>query len=209
MNNRADDKGQQLQLMAIQHPSGKVSMERFFNISLVNLDQLCKDLQASEHVKDYIQHFAHPVICHNQGLNSLVPHQVVQTLRHQGLDSNRIATVTAHIKENRTVICELVQEVTILRQFSGSTPLDGSQPTCFIYFFLLKHNDKQEYPETSNHLSKLQEEVNKVSIDLNFIYREFGKFKHKIDEFQAEKATFLLLLNQLESSSLLGKTTVQ
>ncbi|KAJ9080869.1 hypothetical protein DSO57_1020348 [Entomophthora muscae] len=58
INNGADDKGQQLQLLAIQHPSGKVSMERFFNMGL--------DLQAAEHVKDYIQHFAHPVICHNQ-----------------------------------------------------------------------------------------------------------------------------------------------
>ncbi|KAJ9073960.1 hypothetical protein DSO57_1011179 [Entomophthora muscae] len=65
MDNEADKKGQQAQLLTIQHPSAEISMERFCNISMVNLDQLCKDLQTAEHVKDYIQHFAQPAICHN------------------------------------------------------------------------------------------------------------------------------------------------
>ncbi|KAJ9087220.1 hypothetical protein DSO57_1035307 [Entomophthora muscae] len=60
-----------------------------------------------------------------RGLNSLVPHQVIQTLCHKGLDSNWIAIVAANIKENRPVICELVQEVTILSQRLETLPLAG------------------------------------------------------------------------------------
>ncbi|KAJ9065802.1 hypothetical protein DSO57_1015813 [Entomophthora muscae] len=57
MNNGVDDKGQQSKLLAIQHPSTEISMERFLNIIL--------DLQTTKNVKDYIQHFAHPAVCHN------------------------------------------------------------------------------------------------------------------------------------------------
>ncbi|KAJ9054013.1 hypothetical protein DSO57_1018889 [Entomophthora muscae] len=65
MDKGADNKGQKSQILAIQHPSVEISMERFCKISLVNPNQLCKDLQTAEHVKDYIQHFAHQAICHN------------------------------------------------------------------------------------------------------------------------------------------------
>ncbi|KAJ9067267.1 hypothetical protein DSO57_1001375 [Entomophthora muscae] len=65
MDKGADNNGHQSQRLAIQNPSAEISMERFCNISMVNINQLCKDLQTAEHVKDYIQHFAHPSICHN------------------------------------------------------------------------------------------------------------------------------------------------
>ncbi|KAJ9058595.1 hypothetical protein DSO57_1010825 [Entomophthora muscae] len=64
-----------------------------------------------------------------QGLNFLIPHQVIQTLCHQGLDSNWVTTEAAHIKENGPIIRELVQEVTILSQHLAALPLTGpSQP---------------------------------------------------------------------------------
>ncbi|KAJ9075374.1 hypothetical protein DSO57_1036746 [Entomophthora muscae] len=44
MDKEADKKGKQSQLLAIQHPSSEISMERFCNISM--------DLQTAEHVKD-------------------------------------------------------------------------------------------------------------------------------------------------------------
>ncbi|KAJ9072710.1 hypothetical protein DSO57_1024426 [Entomophthora muscae] len=44
MDNGADNKGQKSQLLDIQHPFAEISTERFLNISLVNLDQLHKDL---------------------------------------------------------------------------------------------------------------------------------------------------------------------
>ncbi|KAJ9078300.1 hypothetical protein DSO57_1007854 [Entomophthora muscae] len=56
MDKGADKKDQQSQMLAIQNPSVEISMERFCNISM--------NLQTAEHVKDYIQHFSHPFICH-------------------------------------------------------------------------------------------------------------------------------------------------
>ncbi|KAJ9074594.1 hypothetical protein DSO57_1004734 [Entomophthora muscae] len=53
-----DNNGQKSQMLAIQHPYAEIFMERFCNISM--------DLCTAEHGKDYIQHFSHPAICHNQ-----------------------------------------------------------------------------------------------------------------------------------------------
>ncbi|KAJ9069597.1 hypothetical protein DSO57_1016903 [Entomophthora muscae] len=64
MDKGADNKGQKSQMLAIQNTSVEIFMERFSNISMLNLNKLCKNLQTAEHVKDYIQHFAHPFICH-------------------------------------------------------------------------------------------------------------------------------------------------
>ncbi|KAJ9073741.1 hypothetical protein DSO57_1012962 [Entomophthora muscae] len=44
MDKGADNNGQQSQMLAIQHPSTEISIERFRNISMVNLDQIFKDL---------------------------------------------------------------------------------------------------------------------------------------------------------------------
>ncbi|KAJ9081150.1 hypothetical protein DSO57_1017698 [Entomophthora muscae] len=231
MDKGEDNKGQQSQMLTIQHPFAEISMDRFYNISVMNLNQLCKDFQTAEHVKDYIQHFAHPAICHNQvnlgcpqsliqdqgilvinqqsflwllyhnlttnfelinnqlsevvtvqnsiipwskaverGLNSLVPHQVIQTLCHQGLDSNWIVTVAAYIKENRPVICELVQEVIILSQRLSALPMAGpSQPVIYTPSPSSTMMNR-DILELYDHLSELQHEVKEVVIDLTFIY---------------------------------------
>ncbi|KAJ9059085.1 hypothetical protein DSO57_1006216 [Entomophthora muscae] len=123
-----------------------------------------------------------------QGLNSLVPHQVIQTLFYQGLNYIWISTVAAHIKENGPVICELIQEVTILSQRLAVLPLAGpSQPvttTPSPSSAMINRDILGLY----NHLSKLQHEVKKAGFDLTFIYQEFGKVQHKVDGLQAEKA---------------------
>ncbi|KAJ9059138.1 hypothetical protein DSO57_1005641 [Entomophthora muscae] len=49
MNNGADNSRYQSQLLDIKHPPAEASLERFLNISLVNLDQLYKDLHTAKH----------------------------------------------------------------------------------------------------------------------------------------------------------------
>ncbi|KAJ9048016.1 hypothetical protein DSO57_1039167 [Entomophthora muscae] len=100
-----------------------------------------------------------------QGMNSLISHQVIQTFCCQGLDSNWISIVAAHIKENELVIWELVHEGPSQPVISTPSPLSAMM--------------NRDILELYDHLLKLQHEVKE----------SFYKVKHKIDGFQDEKAT--------------------
>ncbi|KAJ9059070.1 hypothetical protein DSO57_1006202 [Entomophthora muscae] len=52
--------------LAIQQPSAENSLGCFQNLSHVNPNQLCCDLRTVKHIKNYLQQFTHPAICHNQ-----------------------------------------------------------------------------------------------------------------------------------------------
>ncbi|KAJ9067964.1 hypothetical protein DSO57_1033584 [Entomophthora muscae] len=52
--------------LAIQQPSAENTLVLFQNLSQVNPDQLCQDLCTVNHIKDYLQKFTHPSVCHSQ-----------------------------------------------------------------------------------------------------------------------------------------------
>ena len=66
MDSGTTEDGVQSGLLAIQPPEGDPSLQAFRRMSKTAPENVRKDLRTVEHIKDYLQHFGHPAICHNR-----------------------------------------------------------------------------------------------------------------------------------------------